>query len=66
MREKLKDPGFRAIEDFSASEGEDILALSDPAYYSDRSNDVKNTDLWYTIGVGSTTMYPSLLCSYSS
>ena len=34
LREKLKDPGFRAIEGFPIGEDEDILALSDPPYYA--------------------------------
>jgi hypothetical protein len=34
LREKLKDPEFRAIEGFPIGEDEDILALSDPPYYT--------------------------------
>jgi len=34
LREKLKDPDFRAIEGFPIGEDEDILALSDPPYYT--------------------------------
>ena len=34
LREKLKDPTFRAIEGFPIGEDEDILALSDPPYYT--------------------------------
>lgn len=34
LREKLKDPEFRQIEGFSIGEDEDILALSDPPYYT--------------------------------
>src|SRR6056297_1501300 len=34
LREKLKDPGFREIEGFPIGEDEDILALSDPPYYT--------------------------------
>jgi len=34
LREKLKDPDFRAIEGFPIAEDEDILALSDPPYYT--------------------------------
>ncbi|MCR4407609.1 MAG: hypothetical protein NUW24_11930 [Anaerolineae bacterium] len=34
LREKLKDPEFRAIEGFPLGEDEDILALSDPPYYT--------------------------------
>jgi hypothetical protein len=34
LREKLKDPEFRKIEGFPIGEGEDILALSDPPYYT--------------------------------
>jgi len=38
LREKLKDPAFRAIEGFPIGEDEDILALSDPPYYTACSN----------------------------
>ena len=34
LREKLKDPAFRKIEGFPIGEDEDILALSDPPYYT--------------------------------
>lgn len=34
LREKLKDPAFRQIEGFPIGEDEDILALSDPPYYT--------------------------------
>ncbi|OQY33156.1 MAG: DNA methylase [Spirochaetaceae bacterium 4572_59] len=34
LREKLKEPEFRAIEGFPHGEDEDILALSDPPYYT--------------------------------
>lgn len=34
LREYLKDPEFRAIEGFPIGEDEDILALSDPPYYT--------------------------------
>lgn len=34
LREKLKDPEFRNIEGFPHGEDEDILALSDPPYYT--------------------------------
>ncbi|WP_020614469.1 DNA methyltransferase [Sediminispirochaeta bajacaliforniensis] len=34
LREKLKDPEFRSIEGFPLGEDEDILALSDPPYYT--------------------------------
>jgi predicted RNA-binding Zn-ribbon protein involved in translation (DUF1610 family) len=34
LREKLKDPEFRKIEGFPTGEDEDILALSDPPYYT--------------------------------
>jgi hypothetical protein len=34
LREKLKDPVFRKIEGFPIGEDEDILALSDPPYYT--------------------------------
>ena len=34
LREKLKDPEFRKIEGFPIGENEDILALSDPPYYT--------------------------------
>ncbi len=34
LREKLKDPEFRKIEGFPVSSDDDILALSDPPYYT--------------------------------
>lgn len=34
LREKLQDPEFRKIEGFPIGEDEDILALSDPPYYT--------------------------------
>lgn len=34
LREKLKDPEFRKIEGFPIGTDEDILALSDPPYYT--------------------------------
>ncbi len=34
LREKLKDPAFRQIEGFPNGEDEDILAMSDPPYYT--------------------------------
>jgi DNA modification methylase len=34
LRKKLKDPKFRRIEGFPIGEDEDILALSDPPYYT--------------------------------
>ncbi len=34
LREKLKDPSFRKFEGFPIGEDEDILALSDPPYYT--------------------------------
>ncbi len=34
LREKLKDPEFRKIEGFPIGEDEDILALSDPPFYT--------------------------------
>jgi len=34
LREKLKDPAFRAIEGFPVGSDDDILALSDPPYYT--------------------------------
>ncbi len=34
LREKLNDPEFRKIEGFPIGEDEDILALSDPPYYT--------------------------------
>jgi DNA modification methylase len=34
LREKLKGPEFRQIEGFPIGENEDILALSDPPYYT--------------------------------
>jgi predicted RNA methylase len=34
LREKLKDPEFRKVEGFPIGSDEDILALSDPPYYT--------------------------------
>ena len=34
LREKLKDPEFRKIEGFPIGEDDDIVALSDPPYYT--------------------------------
>lgn len=34
LREKLEDPEFRKIEGFPIGEDEDIIALSDPPYYT--------------------------------
>lgn len=34
LRERLKDPEFRKIDGFPIGEDEDILALSDPPYYT--------------------------------
>ena len=34
LADKLKDPGFRAVEGFPIAEAEDILALSNPPYYT--------------------------------
>jgi hypothetical protein len=34
LREKLHDPAFRQIEGFPIGSDEDILALSDPPYYT--------------------------------
>lgn len=34
LAEKLKDPAFRKIEGFPVGSDEDILALSDPPYYT--------------------------------
>lgn len=34
LREKLKDPAFRSIEGFPIGDDADILALSDPPYYT--------------------------------
>ncbi len=34
LREKLSEPAFRAIEGFPIAKDEDILALSDPPYYT--------------------------------
>jgi DNA modification methylase/DNA-directed RNA polymerase subunit RPC12/RpoP len=34
LREKLQDPEFRKIEGFPIGEDEDILAISDPPYYT--------------------------------
>src|ERR1700694_2334172 len=34
LREKLRDPEFRKIEGFPIGDDEDILAMSDPPYYT--------------------------------
>ena len=34
LRERLGDPAFRAIDGFPIGEDDDILALSDPPYYT--------------------------------
>ena len=34
LKEKLKDPEFRKIEGFPIGEDEDILAMSDPPYFT--------------------------------
>jgi len=34
LREKLKDPEFRTVEGFPIGNDEDILALSNPPYYT--------------------------------
>ena len=34
LREKLKDPAFRKLEGFPLGEDEEILAMSDPPYYT--------------------------------
>lgn len=34
LREKLKDPAFRKIDGFPIGEDDDILAMSDPPYYT--------------------------------
>ena len=34
LREKLRDPEFRKIEGFPIGSDEDILAISDPPYYT--------------------------------
>src|SRR6266705_4527075 len=34
LREKLRDPEFRKIEGFPIGDDEDILALSDPPYFT--------------------------------
>lgn len=48
LREKLKDPEFRAIEGFPIGTDEDILELSDPPYYTACPNPWLNefVDLW--------------------
>ncbi len=38
LREKLRDPEFRKIEGFPGGDDEDILALSDPPYYTSCPN----------------------------
>src|SRR4051794_21703613 len=34
LRQKLRDPEFRSIDGFPIGEDDDILALSDPPYYT--------------------------------
>jgi len=47
LREKLKDPEFREIEGFPLGSDEDILALSDPPYYTACPNPFINDFLKY-------------------
>jgi DNA modification methylase/predicted RNA-binding Zn-ribbon protein involved in translation (DUF1610 family) len=47
LREKLKDPEFRKIEGFPIGSDEDILALSDPPYYTACPNPFMNDFLRY-------------------
>src|SRR5690554_4351648 len=47
LREKLKDPEFRKIEGFPLGSDEDILALSDPPYYTACPNPFINDFLKY-------------------
>ena len=48
LREKLKDPEFRAIEGFPIGTDEAILELSDPPYYTACPNPWLNNfvELW--------------------
>lgn len=43
LREKLKDPEFRKIKGFPIGEDEDILAMSDPPYYTACPNPFVNS-----------------------
>jgi hypothetical protein len=46
LRKKLQDPDFRAIEGFPLGEDKDILALSDPPYYTACPNPWIGFALW--------------------
>ena len=48
LREKLQDPEFRKIEGFPIGEDEDILALSDPPYYTACPNPFINEFIAHT------------------
>ena len=45
LEEKLKDPEFRKIEGFPIGEDEDILALSDPPYFTACPNPLREKGL---------------------
>src|SRR6266705_4767199 len=47
LREKLRDPEFRKIEGFPIGDDEDILALSDPPYYTACPNPFMNDFIEY-------------------
>ena len=56
LRKKLKDPALRKIEGFPIGEDEDILALSDPPYYTACPNPFLSEMIsWHNRACGSTT-----------
>jgi len=52
LRQKLQDPEFRAIEGFPIGEDDDILAMSDPPYYTACPNPFLNDFLESTQPTG--------------
>lgn len=56
LRERLREPVFRKIEGFPIGEDEDILALSDPPYYTACPNPfiAQYIDWWRSVNRGST------------
>ena len=58
LRKKLKDPAFRKIEGFPIGEDEDILALSDPPYYTACPNPFVRDAIKY-FSAGSTKAEPT-------
>lgn len=57
LREKLKDPAFREIEGFPIGKDEDILALSDPPYYTACPNPfIDDYVRWWRCAYGTSTI----------